>query len=113
MKDRLSFSVRVIVAVKYVKTALTLAAPAGAKLAQPTGFRPTWVTVTADASFWSGPTASATEFGPAVLGSILQVVAPPQARLQVWNPLSNNYAWIDPGAVQAIADPSSEEVAAF
>ena len=62
----------------------------------------TWVvTVVPGAELWSGPDNRAIAFGAQPLGSRYLVVAPPQGgRLFVYDPRTNNYAWIDASAVR-------------
>src|SRR4051812_39633953 len=99
MKNRSNrFALRLALSVAFLLTAGVIAAPAAAQLPQPGGFKSSWVTSVGPARLWSGPTGDAADFGTVPEGTLLEVVAQPQSRLQVWNPITKNYAWIDPTA---------------
>lgn len=97
---------------------LSLAAPAAAQSPTPTptpsGFSPSWVVVLAPTEQWSGSEPGAGSFGPVADGTPLRVVAPQQGgRLLVYNPLTDNVAWVEAAAVAPIPPPSEEELAAL
>lgn len=104
---------RMTVGIAGVLSAVFIAAPAAAQLREPTGFAASWVSASTQASLWSGPERNATEFGRIPAGAILRVVAPPQDRLHVWNPLTSDYAWVNRDEVEPTAEPSTEEIAAL
>ncbi len=59
-----------------------------------------WVQAHQPAELWSGPDARAVSFGKVAQWSYFLVVQPQQGgRLYVWNPISENYAYIDAVAV--------------
>lgn len=66
-----------------------------------------WVLNHAETQLWSGPDSQAVSFGQVPQWSHFQVVAPQQGpRLYVFNPRTNNYAYIDAAAVGPSAAPS-------
>ncbi len=69
-------------------------------------FSPWWVQNYQEAQLWSGPDAKAVSFGRVAQWSRFQVVAPQQGpRLLVFNPASDNYAYIDASAVGPSGGP--------
>lgn len=71
-------------------------------------YEPWWVQNHQETQLWSGPDARSQSFGQVPQWSYFQVVAPQQGtRLYVFNPRTNNYAYIESAAV----GPSSPPVA--
>ncbi|MGI5835516.1 MAG: L,D-transpeptidase [Chloroflexota bacterium] len=63
-------------------------------------FDPRWVQNHQETELWSGPDANAVSFGRVPQWSYFQAIGPQQdSRLYVWNPQTNNYAFIDAAAV--------------
>ena len=76
--------------------------------AQPcSAYQPWWVQNHMEAQLWSGPDAGAVSFGVVSQWSYFLVVEPQgrEARLHVWNPETNNYAYIDAKAVGPSGPP--------
>jgi len=70
------------------------------------GFEPYWVVAYSPITLWSNPTFDALSFGDVHQWSAFYVVRPAsEGRLYVWNPISENYAWIDEVSVGPV-DPS-------
>ena len=104
---------RLLVAFCCPLAAVVIVTPVAAQTRPPAGFAAYWVRTTTATSLWSGSGTGATEFGPLPVAAILQVVAAPQNRLNVWNPLTNSYAWVNAEAVEPISPPATEELAAL
>jgi len=84
----------------------------GSALAAP--YQPWWVQNNRDTPLWSGPTASATQYGIAPQWSYLQVVLPQTGpRLYVLVPWTNNYAYVDASAVGPSGAPPKNWAAAL
>lgn len=75
--------------------------------AQPgSAFQPWWVQNHAETQLWSGPDAQAISFGRVPQWSYFKVVAPQQgSRLHVFNPITQNYAYVDAAAVGPSSPP--------
>ncbi len=85
----------------------------GGSLILPVNLVPSFVTtLSADARLWSSPTANAIDFG--LVGgqfTILTVVAPQIGfRINVYNPITNNYGWINVDAVGPANAPATVTV---
>ena len=92
-----------LVALLLACSAIAIAAVA---VSSASAFDPRWVQNHREAELWSGPDAKAVSFGKAPQWSYFQVVGPQQgSRLFVWNPRSNNYAYIDASAVGPSGPP--------
>jgi hypothetical protein len=65
------------------------------------------VTTRADVRLWSNATANAIDFGPAGPRGTRLVLAGPRegSRVYVFNPATQNYAWVDASDVAAASDP--------
>jgi hypothetical protein len=75
-------------------------------------FEPYWVQSYAPTELWSGPNAAADSFGPISQGTYLRVVEPQSgARLHVWNPVVDNYAYVDASTVGPVPPPPPEAIA--
>jgi lipoprotein-anchoring transpeptidase ErfK/SrfK len=69
-------------------------------------FEPWWVQAAQETQLWSGPDNRAVSFGTVPQWSYFQVVAPQNGpRLQVLNPITRGYAYIDAAAVGPSTPP--------
>ncbi len=67
-----------------------------------------WVQAHQETQLWSGPDSRAVAFGTVAQWSYLQVVLPQQgSRLYVFNPVTENYAYVDAAAVGPSGPPPS------
>ena len=71
-------------------------------------FTPFWVeSFVPSATLWSGPDRQAVAFGARPQWAHFLVAAPQQGpRLEVWDPLTKDYAWVDAAAVGPSGSPS-------
>jgi len=75
-------------------------------------FREFWVAPYAETSFWTDPTDTAEELGTVPRWTALLVALPQIGhRLFVWDPRSDNYAWVDAEAVGPIDPTLADEQA--
>src|SRR5262245_8174985 len=78
------------------------------------GFVPVWVLTLAPTEAWPGPLTESGSFGSVPLRTPLQVLAPQESgRLYVFNPRTNNVAWVDAPAVAPIPEPTGEDLEAY
>ncbi|NDB19631.1 MAG: carboxypeptidase regulatory-like domain-containing protein, partial [Proteobacteria bacterium] len=85
----------------------------GGSLILPVDLVPSYVANhSADAHLWSGPTADAIDFGPVGEQFTLLTVVAPQVgfRINVYNPITRNYGWIDVDAVGPADAPATVTV---
>ena len=85
----------------------------GGSLILPVDLAPSYVANhSADAHLWSGPTADAIDFGPVGEQFTLLTVVAPQVgfRINVYNPITKNYGWIDVDAVGPADAPATVTV---
>ncbi|NBX48032.1 MAG: hypothetical protein EBT22_12810, partial [Chloroflexi bacterium] len=85
----------------------------GGSLILPVDLAPSYVANhSADAHLWSGPTADAVDFGPVGEQFTLLTVVAPQVgfRINVYNPITKNYGWIDVDAVGPADAPATVTV---
>jgi hypothetical protein len=76
-------------------------------------FEPWWVQAHTETELWSGPDSGAISFGRLSQWSHLEVVAPQSgARLYVFNPATQNYAYVDAVAVGPSSAPPATPPAA-
>ncbi len=83
----------------------------GLAWAQPSAaYEPWWVQNHMETQLWSGPDSGAVSFGVVAQWSYFLVVEPQgrETRLHVWNPKTNNYAYIDAKAVGPSGAPPQD-----
>jgi 3D (Asp-Asp-Asp) domain-containing protein len=72
-----------------------------------------WVVVQRDTGLWSGPNRRAERLGTAWAGARLQLAASLDgARLHVWDPTAENYAYVDSADVKTEAALAADKAAA-
>jgi hypothetical protein len=70
-----------------------------------------WVAPREPTQLWSGAEREAPAFGTAAAGLPLQVAGPVGgSRIFVFNPMTQNIAWVDAAAVEPIAEPGEQEL---
>lgn len=93
-------------------TAAPTPTPAPTPEREPDEFEPSWVQTRGETELWSGVDERAVSFGSVPAGSYLQVVSPQEGtRLHVFNPETQNYAYIDASAAGPSATPPEPEPA--